>query len=433
MPDTAWRPVRPEAQPAQPVLVVDAAPALHAAARTAAQSLAGAGRTVRLLHARSGGEALALARREPALAVALIGLGEGTSDGATHRLVRALRERHGRPGVQLILFGPAEAATALDGLRGRPVDGCHGRHALAPARIALLLAAALRRCEAGESLRQARRSVAEARRALAGARCGLRVMRRRRARARQALAAAQDTMAEQLAARTQAPARALADRAAFSRRVAHDLRGPLYGLSGLAGLVPGRLDRGDVGQVGAWAALMARQARGLDALLDGLQRLSEVLHVPLHLAPADLGALAEEARQEVVRRADGHAATVFDLAPLPTLCVDAALIRQLFVVLLSNAAKFSREQPAPCVRVAARAAEGVCTIEVRDNGIGLDPADLERIFEPLARVASAGDVGLGLGLAAARRIAQRHGGDIVAAAAPAGGALLRVTLPARRG
>jgi signal transduction histidine kinase len=110
---------------------------------------------------------------------------------------------------------------------------------------------------------------------------------------------------------------------------------------------------------------------------------------------------------------------------------DPAMLRRAIENLLDNAAKYS--EPSAPVEVAARRDGAGVALEVRDHGIGIDPADLARLFTPFFRTdrsRARGTGGVGLGLALARRIAEAHGGTIGAQAAAGGGTLFRVRLPA---
>lgn len=411
------------------VLVVDAEAAVHEAARQAAAALAAAGRPVALLHAHDAGQGLAIVRREPALAVALVGI-DNAPDDAGRRLVRLLRHRLGRHDLQLILGTPPGATPSRDSVRRFGIDDFRARGELTRQRMGVCLAAALRRHQIGEAVRQGRAAIAAERGHLARAKCGLRTARRLRTEAQRRVTAAHDMLASQVESRTQALSQAVAEAGEVNRRVAHDLRGPLYGIAGLAGLVDGRLERGDTAQVRAWAALVGRQSQRLVELVDGLATLSEITHGPARLSASDLGVLVQEAREQLVRSGAWPAHVRFESGPMPTLQVDASQMRALFAALLSNAAKFSRDQASPAVRVRARAGDGQWIVEVHDNGIGFAPADRPRLFELLRRCAPPEYDGLGIGLATARRIAQRHGGDITADGRPNEGAVFRVTLPA---
>lgn len=146
--------------------------------------------------------------------------------------------------------------------------------------------------------------------------------------------------------------------------------------------------------------------------------------------PVDLAAVAGEAAG---RFREAHPGRVLELevAPaLPRLRGDGALLRRLLANLLDNAAKYS-EAPSP-VRLSVRAEGPGAVLEVADRGIGIDPADLPRLFTPFFRTdrsRARGTGGTGLGLALAKRIAEAHGGTISAESAPGAGTRFRVTLP----
>ena len=103
----------------------------------------------------------------------------------------------------------------------------------------------------------------------------------------------------------------------------------------------------------------------------------------------------------------------------------------MFLNLLGNAIKFTAPGVAPRVSVSGRAADRGAEIAVADNGIGIDPAEVERAFEMFARVpgASGEYQGTGLGLAISRRIVERHGGRLWVEPNPRGGSVFRLGLP----
>jgi two-component system sensor histidine kinase KdpD len=114
-------------------------------------------------------------------------------------------------------------------------------------------------------------------------------------------------------------------------------------------------------------------------------------------------------------------------ADLPLVSLDPVLVQQLFVNLLENAAKYT---PAGSeIEISASRQGGTLAVDLADRGPGIPPGDEERIFERFHRGHHAGVRGVGLGLAIARAIAQAHGGRLVAANRPGGGAAFRLTLP----
>jgi signal transduction histidine kinase len=116
---------------------------------------------------------------------------------------------------------------------------------------------------------------------------------------------------------------------------------------------------------------------------------------------------------------------------LPAIMADAVLIRRVFDNLLDNAHKYTEEAKEP-IALEARADGDAVVIEVKDHGIGIDEADLGRLFEPFfradrSRTRSTG--GLGLGLALARRVVDAHNGSITFTSELGTGTVARVRLP----
>ncbi|HET7755178.1 MAG TPA: HAMP domain-containing sensor histidine kinase [Anaeromyxobacteraceae bacterium] len=116
----------------------------------------------------------------------------------------------------------------------------------------------------------------------------------------------------------------------------------------------------------------------------------------------------------------------------PALDADPMLLRRALDNLLENAAKYS-DAPAP-VTLSARFRGGIVALEVRDRGIGIDAADVPRLFTPFFRTDRSrgrGSGGTGLGLALAKRIAEAHGGNIAVESRAGEGTLVRIELPLR--
>jgi signal transduction histidine kinase len=123
----------------------------------------------------------------------------------------------------------------------------------------------------------------------------------------------------------------------------------------------------------------------------------------------------------------------FESASLPAAVGDAALIGRVFSNLFSNALKYTRGQESRFIRVEGMKGDGENTYAVSDNGIGFDPAQASRLFEPFRRLhPSAKYEGTGLGLAIAAKIVRRHGGRMWAESDGQSGARFAFTLPAER-
>lgn len=199
--------------------------------------------------------------------------------------------------------------------------------------------------------------------------------------------------------------------------VAHELRNEIAPLGNALEL----LARSDDASVRALAVTMARrQLDTMTHLVDDLTDFGQASRgrAALERRPLDLQELL---RQAVLacrplfaeRRLHVHV----DLPETPlTVSADPMRLWQVFVNLLNNAAKFTR--PDGHVRVSASDEGGSACVRVADDGVGIAPEDLKRIFEMFQQGASSrrgSPRGLGIGLAVVRRFVELHGGSVQAA------------------
>jgi signal transduction histidine kinase len=114
---------------------------------------------------------------------------------------------------------------------------------------------------------------------------------------------------------------------------------------------------------------------------------------------------------------------------LPQVGGDRTMLTQLFQNLLSNALKFTGSNH-PAIGIQARRDGGFWIVDVTDNGLGIRPEYMEKIFQPFRRVhVKPGQEGTGIGLAICRKVVERHGGQIWAESEPGHGAKFVFTLP----
>jgi two-component system phosphate regulon sensor histidine kinase PhoR len=210
----------------------------------------------------------------------------------------------------------------------------------------------------------------------------------------------------------------------------HEVRTPLAGLRAAAEtLEQGGVAADDERQL---RDVMRRQLARIERLVRDLSDLNniEAGRIDLQRRPVNLLELAEELADDLRSRVDGRGVT-FRVTGDPVLAsVDPPRLQQIFSNLLDNAWKHGGGRGEVLVEVAAEAAEAV--VRVSDEGEGIPPAELERIFHRFYRVdrsRSQEVPGTGLGLAITRHLVILHGGTIRAWNRPGGGATFEVRLP----
>jgi signal transduction histidine kinase len=211
--------------------------------------------------------------------------------------------------------------------------------------------------------------------------------------------------------------------------ITHDLRAPLRTIEGFAARVAAsahdRLEPREREQL----QRVHDAATRMTSLLEELGELARATHAPLQPADVDISLVAEWILADLQAAEPDRPA---QLHVQPGLCArgDERLLRLLFTQLLHNAWKFSATAAATRIEITGDGEAGRRRFVIRDAGIGFDPRYAGKLFEPLQRLHGAEQgAGHGLGLAIARRIAERHGGCITAVSQPGDGAAFTVDLP----
>ena len=212
----------------------------------------------------------------------------------------------------------------------------------------------------------------------------------------------------------------------FVHAISHDLRAPLRAVSGFAEL----LTRTEEIHRDAAAAGLLHQitmnSRRATELLEDFFKLLRLRNQRLQVAPVDMGRLALEIAEELRARSPS---VEFIIGQLPSVQGDLGLLRQVWINLLENALKFSREQTHPVICVGGEERTDRVSFAVSDNGAGFDMSEAESLWTPFHRLHGQKFEGTGLGLSIVRRIIQRHGGEAWAEGKPGEGATFHFTLP----
>ena len=267
------------------------------------------------------------------------------------------------------------------------------------------------------------------------------VLRRREAEAE--LRRLNDSLEQRVAERTAELSSMVAGLESFNRSVSHDLRGPLGGMAHAARLARQALDQGRHQDVQRFLGLLSAQADASTDLVTSLLALARAGSDDLKPRALDTTALVGESLLQLRRAetgpeagagaagaagADPDPAHAVTLLPLPEVTADPGLLRQVFVNLLANALKFTRDVPHPQVEVGAMTQQGQTVLFVRDNGVGFEPGAAARLFEPFQRLHDGRFPGSGVGLSIVKRIIDRHGGRLWAESSPGQGATFFFTL-----
>ncbi len=215
---------------------------------------------------------------------------------------------------------------------------------------------------------------------------------------------------------------------AFAGRVAHDLRAPIHHMVGYAELLQPFVE-GD-GEARHYLTRLTEAGLRAEQIVEDLLRFARLADGPLQRAPVPLQRVVSSVCAAMAAQPAGNARVQWRVGDLPVVLGDESLLGIVFTNLISNALKFSARRETPLIEIGGAAGEGMCTVWVRDNGVGFDPAQAQRLFAAFERLHTQREFpGTGLGLCNVRRIVERHGGSIRAAAQPGQGACFTLELP----
>jgi two-component system, OmpR family, phosphate regulon sensor histidine kinase PhoR len=220
----------------------------------------------------------------------------------------------------------------------------------------------------------------------------------------------------------------------FVANVSHELKTPLTSIRGFVEtLLDGTLE--EPAEARRFCKIIAKQVDRLQNIIEDLLSLSRIeQHVEQGTIPLKPGKLIEvfqSATQAVAHAAAEKKATInIECEPDFTARINAPLFEQVMVNLLDNALKYS--DPGKTIRVSAHRFDTGLEVSVTDQGCGIDPSHLDRIFERFYRVDKARsrkEGGTGLGLAIVKHIVVAHGGHIRVESRPGEGSTFTVCLP----
>jgi len=216
----------------------------------------------------------------------------------------------------------------------------------------------------------------------------------------------------------------------FLTNVAHELRTPLMAASGYLQLLQKKMVDGP--KLDEAVDAVARNVGQIVTLVNDVLFLQEIELVLPEFQPVELGTIVREVADRYTRKAEAQKVRLDvkvsrDIPPIPG---DPKSLERAVAALVDNAIKFSPR--GGDVEINLQARRGTLRLEVRDEGIGIAPEALSRIFDRFYHLEKSGDDlfgGLGLGLAITRQVIQQHQGELQVESKPGKGSTFSMIFP----
>jgi light-regulated signal transduction histidine kinase (bacteriophytochrome) len=216
----------------------------------------------------------------------------------------------------------------------------------------------------------------------------------------------------------------------FAYALTHDLQEPLRMVVNFTELL-GREYAGQLGdEADRFIAYSVEGALRIEALLKALLSYWEVAERAHDtFTPIGCDAVLAKALWNL-QAAIAESGAIVTSDPLPIVDAEEILLLQLFQNLISNSIKYKGEAP-PRIHISAVKEAKDWLFAVRDNGMGIEPQDCERVFGMFKRLHGSEIPGTGIGLALCKKVIDRQGGRIWVESEPGHGATFKFTIPAR--
>ena len=213
----------------------------------------------------------------------------------------------------------------------------------------------------------------------------------------------------------------------FASIAAHDLRAPLRAVSGFADLLQKHYKEKLDAEADRYLSIIVAGTERMQHLINDLIEYARVGTRGQFLVPVDVNTIIEKTLANLTFEI-AESKAVITVDPLPTVSADSTQLIQLLQNLVGNAIKY--RSTTPHIHISAERKDGEWLFRVRDNGIGIDPRNFDRLFVIFQRL-HAGDKysGTGIGLAICKKVVERLGGRIWVESMPGEGSTFFFTIP----
>lgn len=214
----------------------------------------------------------------------------------------------------------------------------------------------------------------------------------------------------------------------FSYMVSHDLQAPLRAIDGFSHILSEEFGKELPPDAQRYLRLVGDNAVQMHRLIEDLLNFSRTTRQSLSIERISPGTIVRECIERLRPLWTGREVE-FSIGELPDCDADPALLRQVYMNLLSNALKFTRTREHALIGIDSYIDRGTVVYYVKDNGVGFDMKYAERMFGVFQRFHSSREYeGTGLGLAIVQRVVHRHGGRVWAKGEAGAGATFFFTL-----
>ncbi len=215
----------------------------------------------------------------------------------------------------------------------------------------------------------------------------------------------------------------------FAYTVSHDLRSPLRSILGFSTILESEHRANLSEDARQLLDRIIQNTRRMGRLIDDLLAFSRVGRQPIQMQVVDMAQIVQQVLADIDAE-QNQPAIRWVLGEIPSACADPALIRQVWINLITNAVKYSSKSAEPQIEIGSQAGPSGLEYFVRDNGAGFDMRYADKLFGVFQRLHRDEEFpGTGIGLAIVHRILLRHDGRIWAESEIGKGATFYFSLP----